>query len=133
MLVDRVCEGYFSAATRTNQPEVVGAFREVLRACSGAALGHATQSVLVDRTSILDQLGELAIPTLFVASTDDAGIRMDVAQATAGRINEVQFEVVEGAGHLTPLERPQAFNMLLRSFLADDDAGVSAAPESTED
>jgi pimeloyl-ACP methyl ester carboxylesterase len=37
----------------------------------------------------------------------------------AGRIPGARFAVVEGAGHLLPMERPADFNAVLDRFLAE--------------
>jgi pimeloyl-ACP methyl ester carboxylesterase len=39
-------------------------------------------------------------------------------QAMAAKIRGCHFEVIEHAGHLSPLEQPAAFERVLVSFLA---------------
>jgi 3-oxoadipate enol-lactonase len=41
------------------------------------------------------------------------------AQAMAAAIPGARLAVISGAGHLSPLENPRAFNAAVRTFLRD--------------
>ena len=41
------------------------------------------------------------------------------AQTLASGISTARLEMIAGAAHLTPSERPDVFNRLVQSFLAD--------------
>jgi 3-oxoadipate enol-lactonase len=65
----------------------------------------------------LSRLGELRVPTLVVVGDRDIGDFQDLAELFAREIPGARLEVVEGAGHLPSLERPDDFDRLLLEFL----------------
>lgn len=60
----------------------------------------------------------LALPTLVVAGSEDGSTPPDLVRETAALIKGARFELIRGAGHLPPVEKPAEFAGLLRSFLA---------------
>jgi pimeloyl-ACP methyl ester carboxylesterase len=71
---------------------------------------------LDDRPELLDGLD---VPTLVAAGEHDMVDFRDGARTIAATIPNVRLEVIEGAGHLAPLEQPQRFRDLLLAFLAE--------------
>lgn len=72
---------------------------------------------LRERPDSTPLLGQIRVPVLVVAGSDDqitpaAGMR-EMAHAIPG----AQFNLIQDAGHLSPLEQPVAFNSALRDFL----------------
>jgi pimeloyl-ACP methyl ester carboxylesterase len=57
------------------------------------------------------------IPLLVVAGEDDLLIPADVARELAAASPEGRAEVLDGCGHLPSVERPEAFNRVLSTFL----------------
>jgi pimeloyl-ACP methyl ester carboxylesterase len=66
-----------------------------------------------DRT---DLLGSITVPTLVMVGEDDGLTPPDVAEHMAQLIPDADLAVLPGAGHLPPLERPEAVNQALRVF-----------------
>lgn len=64
------------------------------------------------------QLGEIRAPTLVIVGEHDTPAFQAMADAYAGAIPGARKVVIPGAGHVTPLEEPAAFNAALRAFLA---------------
>jgi len=64
-----------------------------------------------------DQLETIAVPTLLVAGSDDRIAPPSVMQSMARRIPHAEFVLLEGCGHLGPMDQPQAFNGALENFL----------------
>ena len=58
------------------------------------------------------------MPTLVITSTQDQLIPAAVGAEMASRIAGARLETLEGPGHLTNLEAPEAFNRLLLEHLA---------------
>jgi pimeloyl-ACP methyl ester carboxylesterase len=56
-------------------------------------------------------------PTLLVAGQEDGFTPPDFTEAMHVRIPDSVVEIIEGAGHLPNLERPERFNEVLRRFL----------------
>jgi pimeloyl-ACP methyl ester carboxylesterase len=70
---------------------------------------------------IRDRLGEIEVPTLIVWGTGDRLVPVRDADSFERRIPEARKTIFEDTGHLPQLERPAAFNAVLRDFLADDE------------
>jgi pimeloyl-ACP methyl ester carboxylesterase len=68
-----------------------------------------------DSTPLLAALRGL--PTLAMVGAEDVITPPEVVRAMAERIPGAEFEVVEGAGHLPPVEQPAATTDRLRRFL----------------
>lgn len=64
-------------------------------------------------------LERIAVPTLLVAGSDDRTAPPAVMQRMADRIPGARLVVLEGCGHLGPMDQPAAFNAVLESFLAE--------------
>jgi pimeloyl-ACP methyl ester carboxylesterase len=63
------------------------------------------------------RLGELDLPTLVVVGAEDLPDLRTICARLAAEIPRARLEVVEGAGHLPSLERPDELNRLLLEFL----------------
>lgn len=66
-----------------------------------------------DRTELL---GTISVPTLVLSGEEDGLIPPLDSHEMASAVPGSAFLVVPGAGHLTPIERPDAFSEALRSF-----------------
>ena len=67
-------------------------------------------------------LGWMTAPVLVIGSSDDTIFPVPLLVDVVGHLPVARFEVVEGAGHSTYYERPEVWNSLVESFLADVDA-----------
>ncbi len=66
-----------------------------------------------DRT---DTLSTISVPTLVVVGENDGLTPPDVAEHMAGLIPHADVVVIPGAGHLPPIESPDAVSDALRAF-----------------
>ena len=66
-----------------------------------------------DRT---DTLTSITVPTLVMVGEDDERTPPDVAEHMTRLIPGADLVVIPGAGHLPPIENPEAVNEALRSF-----------------
>lgn len=83
------------------------------------AEGIAAASLgMAERPDAGDLLPRLDIPTMVITASADTLIPPQVTREMADAIPGSEFRVIEGAGHLSNLEAPEAFNALLREFLA---------------
>jgi 3-oxoadipate enol-lactonase len=63
------------------------------------------------------RLGDLRMPTLVLVGDRDVRDFQELAERFAREIPSARLEVIEGAGHLPSLERPDEFDRLLAEFL----------------
>ncbi|MEX0732102.1 MAG: alpha/beta fold hydrolase [Aquisalimonadaceae bacterium] len=80
-----------------------------------AALTHAHNS---------PRLPDIQVPTLVIHGRDDRIWPSANADYLAANIAGARLEIIEGAGHMLPIERPQEFNRLVLKFLAEVDQGL---------
>lgn len=69
-------------------------------------------------------LGRVSQPTLILAGEDDGFTPVHLSRALAAALPDARLEVVPGASHTGPLERPDAFRAAIAAFLD----GLSAEP-----
>lgn len=81
-------------------------------AIAAALLGMA------ERPDSTPDLPTIDVPTLAITSTGDRLIPSDATIAMGEQIPSARVEVIDGVGHLTNLEAPEAFNRLLLDHLA---------------
>jgi pimeloyl-ACP methyl ester carboxylesterase len=72
-------------------------------------------------------LGLLQVPTLAAAGEYDMPDFKRGAEELASTLPRCQLVIIEGAGHLAPLEMPVTFRDLLITFLREDRDGICAA------
>lgn len=91
------------AMVRDNRPDVVTALIKALRDRR-------------DNCAVLDGFGE---PGLAVRGEDDALAPRDVTEDMASRMARGSMVEIPRAGHVPPLEAPDAFNAALEAFLTE--------------
>ncbi len=87
------------------------------------------------RFDVRERLAEIRVPTLVVAGAGDRTVPLSAKREIARSIAGARLEVIEGSGHATPLDAPEAFNALLLGFLEDVETGdrgpAATAPART--
>jgi pimeloyl-ACP methyl ester carboxylesterase len=63
------------------------------------------------------QLPEIRVPTLLVAGGDDRVAPAEVMQRMARKIPGAEYVLLDGCGHLGPMDQPDPFNEALAQFL----------------
>lgn len=87
--------------------------------------GTAVETILADLHGLMarpdrtSMLSKIHVPTLVVVGEHDAITPPVEARAMAAAIPGARCEVVPGAGHMVPIEAPEAFVSLLGSFWRD--------------
>jgi 3-oxoadipate enol-lactonase len=109
-------KGALSKSTHAKQPDVVAAVKEMTRGNDPKGLIGALIAMAA-RTDTTDMLANLSIPTLVVVGDEDALTHPDHSREMATRIPGARLVVIPEAGHLTPLEAPDAFTGALQGFL----------------
>lgn len=63
------------------------------------------------------ELAEIKVPTLVLAGSEDRTAPPSVMERMAQKIPGAEYVVLEGCGHLGPMDRPEEFNAALLAFL----------------
>ena len=72
---------------------------------------------MAERPDSTPDLGSIDVPALVLTSSADALIPAEVSLEMAGHLPLVEAITIDGAGHLTNLEAPHAFQEALGAFL----------------
>ena len=115
-IVDAMLPKILSARTREVAPEVVERVRGMMLGVSaqGAAAALRGMALRRDQTELL---ASIDVPTLVVVGSEDAVTPPSEAEAMSEMIRGSRLVVVEGAGHVSNVERPEEFDRALLEFL----------------
>lgn len=72
---------------------------------------------MLGRTDTTATLPKIKIPTLAIGGSEDNLTPPDVMMSMADKIPNAKFVLVEKAGHMTPIENPNAVNKAIKDFL----------------
>ena len=114
--VDSFVPGTFSPETQAAKPEY---FRETLARCkANNPIGvKGSQIAMLSRLSSVEFLPKINLPTLVLVGEKDALTPPYVMREMAQQIPGSEFFVIPNAGHMSPLENPNEFNLRMKEFL----------------
>ena len=115
-LVETMTPKLFAAATLGDRRELVAAQQQVMlktdpRGIAAASLGMA------ERPDMTARLPEIACPALVVVGAEDAISPPAEMRELARAMPRARFMEIAGAGHMSPLEQPEAVNRAIEQFL----------------
>jgi 3-oxoadipate enol-lactonase len=87
---------------------------------SMAALHPDSYIKAIEATTMYDRvaaLSEIGVPTLLIYGSDDRLTPVKIGREMAAKIPDARLVVIEEAGHLPNIEKPEAFNAVLLDFL----------------
>ena len=115
-LADRQLQPMIGRTTLERQPELAEGVRRMMASVSPEGAIGALRA-MTDRPDSTPLLATIDAPTLVVGGAEDGITPPGVLRAMAEQIPGSRVEIVEQAGHLSPLERPAAFNHVVSEFL----------------
>ncbi|MFD4397085.1 alpha/beta fold hydrolase [Kitasatospora sp. NPDC059811] len=118
LLDEEVAAGQLGPDSR----HLVERVRSLVAAASPAAVAWA-QRAMAARPDALDVLAGLRVPTAVVAGAQDGLVAPEEAELMLRARPDAELTVIPGAGHLSALEAPEAFNTAVRDLLARAAAG----------
>ena len=96
--------------------ELTAQYRAI--ACDCDAEGVAAASLaLGTRSDCTPVLQTIDVPTLLIYGRDDVITPPQLGEELHQQIRGSRLEILPGAGHMAPMERPQAFAALVRDFI----------------
>lgn len=107
----------FAPQSAKDRPELIRETRVTIESASPDALKTAIQC-LMTRPDSTPQLAQIHCPTLIIVGREDGLTPVADSETMHRLIPGSTLEIVEGAGHMPGLERPDDFNAALLSFLA---------------
>ena len=108
--------GIVGKTTREKQPDTYDAVHRMMAQADVAGIVGAVEAMMA-RPDSTPTLPTIDVPTLVVVGDEDVLTPPREARAMRDAIPGSVIEEIAQAGHLTPLERPAAFNHVLTEFL----------------
>ncbi|HEX5581491.1 MAG TPA: alpha/beta fold hydrolase [Gemmatimonadaceae bacterium] len=103
--------------THERRPEVVAGVRRMLERAPVEGIVGALEA-MVARPDSTPDLSTIDVPTLIVVGEEDTLTPPDEARRMHEAIAGSRLEVIGGAGHVSNVENPDAFNRALGDFLS---------------
>ncbi len=114
-IADGILERWFARPFR--QSAEFAAWRNML--IRQPADGYAGCCAAIAGTDFYTTTAALTLPTLAIAGAEDGSTPPDLVRETADLIKGSRFALIRGAGHLPPVEQPEAFAQHLTQFLTE--------------
>lgn len=115
---DQMMPKLLSQQTMQSKPAVVQKLRQITQGCPVLTIEHAL-AAMRDREDYTNELASIAVPTFIAVGEHDTLTPPPMSRAMHERISRSQLAIIPGAGHMTPMEQPGAFNEQLARFLTD--------------
>ena len=97
---------------------------EKLKACFNEIVGKSTEEglsagivSLATRTDTAKMLSTIKVPTMIIAGDEDKIISLSDMEYLHDNIPGSEMTIIERAGHLSSMERPEEFNKLIAEFI----------------
>ncbi len=116
VLIELQMERLLAPQTLKNNEEVVEKVRAMILESSPTGV-VAALGAMRERPDSTPLLAEITVPALVISGEEDAISSPDVMAVMAEKIPRSRHVVLPGAGHLSNLEAPAAFNAALKEFL----------------
>ena len=114
-LLEVLLVGLLCPHTLAERPELVGHVRRLMDNPAAGYIGAL--EAMKHRPDATGELSSISVPTLVVVGEDDALAPPTMARAMHESIPGSAFSVLPGAGHLSNLEAPDAFNAAVAELL----------------
>lgn len=115
-IVDAMLPKLLAPATLAERKDVTERLRAMMMSTSPQGAAAALRG-MAERPDQTQQLPRILAPTLIIVGSLDQITPLADAEVMHREIRGSRLEVMEGAGHVSNLERPAEFNQALRNFL----------------
>ena len=115
-IADAMLPKLLAPATRERRPDVVARVREMILGTNPGGAAAALRGMAARRNQT-DLLEAINVPTLIAVGSEDAITPPSDAEAMRAKIKGSRLVKIEGAGHVSNVERPDEFNRALAEFL----------------
>jgi 3-oxoadipate enol-lactonase len=115
-LADLMVPKLLAPESQTAMPQVVERVRSMIESAPPVGVIGALRAMKERADSTL-LLPTIDVPTLVIAGREDQLIPVDYARSIAAEIPGAQFTLIQGAGHLVPMEQPVPTSRVIGEFL----------------
>jgi pimeloyl-ACP methyl ester carboxylesterase len=116
VLAAQLVPGQLGTRTRERHPDIVEVVRDMIARAPVDGIVGALEAMMA-RPDSTPTLATIDVPTLVLVGEDDRLTPLAESQKIHAGIAGSLLETIAGAGHLSNLERPAAFNHVLSEFV----------------
>lgn len=106
----------FGSDTAQTRPELVSEVRQWMLATPAEGMAAGLLAMRSRKDSI-NQLVSFKLPALVIGAAQDKAVPLEHSKVLAQGLSQATLKVIEGAGHMVNLEKPEIFNRCLLEFL----------------
>lgn len=114
-IADPVMERWFTPAFHRERPDDLAGWRNAL--LRQPAEGYIATCEALSVADLTETSASIAVPTLAVVGDGDLSTPPDLVRAMAERIPGASFALIEGCGHIPPVEQPGRLLALITRHL----------------
>lgn len=114
---EHVLRGSLRQLVAPDCPEAL--FEEVVQMALRVGFGTYMdqQAAIIDRADSLETLGTVTVPAMVMVGEADALTPPRLAEEMVQALPDAAYEVIADAGHMAPMEQPEAVNAAFRRWL----------------
>lgn len=105
-----------SPRTAQDRPQIIDDLRSMILSTPPEGIAAALRG-MAERPDSTELLPRIAVPVLLMAGTDDRITPPDEMRQLAELIPDAEFVEIPEAGHMAPMENPDAVNAAIKRFL----------------
>lgn len=115
-VADSMLPKLFATQSLESGAAYVGATKEVMASTRPTTIAAALRG-MAERPDMTAELPNIEFPALLICGEHDVITPVDEMRDVAKAMPNATFHVIYGAGHMSPLERPERVNHLILDFL----------------
>jgi pimeloyl-ACP methyl ester carboxylesterase len=104
----------FAMAKETNKSRMTDLLKDIVAVSPEVAL---KDFYACDTFDVIDQLQAIAAPVLVIVGDEDNVTPPKYGEFLTSKITSAKLISIKGTGHVSPLEKPEAVNQILRDFI----------------
>lgn len=116
-VAEKMMPNMLHTAAYEADPAVADRLRDMILDQPAETLALASEAMR-DRPAFFDLLPTLPCPLQVIVGDDDRIAPLDVAKDIAAKAKNARLDVIKKAGHMAPLERPEAVAEAIEAFLS---------------
>jgi 3-oxoadipate enol-lactonase len=113
-LADGILQGWFTADYRAESNADYSGYRNMLE--RSPVDGYVATCAAIRDCDLTESTRALSLPTLIIAGAEDGSTSPDLVRSMANLIKGSRFELIDNAGHLPLIERPEVIAKLIADF-----------------
>jgi 3-oxoadipate enol-lactonase len=116
-VADQMMPKMLAEETPKSRPHPAQAHRQMMEASPPKTIEHAL-TAMRDRSDQTANLPSIPVPTLILVGDHDRITPPDVAESMRSKIPHARLTIIQGAGHMSPMEQPAQVNQAITRFLS---------------